>query len=65
MASLGEFARACEPFLARPETLELDLSGLIYVDEQSALELRRAADRQVRITGCSAFIRELLRERKP
>lgn len=64
-ASLAELARACEPFQSRPETLELDASGVVYLDEPAILALQRAAHRHVRISGCSPFISELLRERKP
>jgi anti-anti-sigma regulatory factor len=44
------------------ERLELDLDGLTFADTEGLDALRQLADRGIRLSNCSPFIGELIRE---
>jgi hypothetical protein len=61
-AWVGELQEACR--LARAEGchLELDLSGLLFVDVPGTIALRELVRQGVRISTTSPFVGELLKE---
>jgi RNA polymerase sigma-70 factor (ECF subfamily) len=54
---------ACEAVLTQQRSLQLDVSGLQFVDPTGVALLRGLERRGNRLQGCSGFMNELLRER--
>jgi ABC-type transporter Mla MlaB component len=59
-----ELERAAATCLEKSPSLELDLSGVSYVDAAGAKLLARLAARNVALRGHSAFVAELLGRRR-
>ncbi len=60
--SAHELRAACEAALAEHDALELDVSGLRFVDATGVALLHDLGARGIRLAGCSGFIAELLRD---
>jgi len=56
---------ACETVLIEQGALQLDVSGLQFVDPSGVSLLRDLSRRRARLGRCSGFLTELLREREP
>jgi RNA polymerase sigma-70 factor (ECF subfamily) len=61
--TVEELRMACESVLTRQGSLELDASGLMFVDPTGVTLLRGLERRGARLAGCSPFVGELLRDR--
>jgi len=61
--STEELRMACETILTERGALQLDVSGLQFVDPSGVSLLRDLSRRGARLGGCSGFLTELLRER--
>lgn len=57
-----ELRMACDAILAEEATLQLDVSGLQFVDQAGVGLLRRLERRGTRLAGCSGFVAESLRD---
>ncbi|HYV55911.1 MAG TPA: sigma-70 family RNA polymerase sigma factor [Candidatus Nitrosopolaris sp.] len=62
--STEELRMACETVLSEQGALQLDVSGLQFVDPSGVALLRDLSRRGARLGGCSGFLTELLRERE-
>jgi len=58
-----ELGMACEAVLTKQGSLELDVSGLMFVDPAGVALLHGLERRGTRLAGCSPFVGELLRDR--
>src|SRR5262245_28595939 len=61
--TVEELRRACEAVLTGQRSLQLDVSGLQFVDSTGIALLDGLAKRGNHLGGCSGFINELLRDR--
>ena len=61
--TVEELRMACEAVLTEQRSLQLDLSGLQFVDPTGVALLQSLGRRGTRLEGCSGFITELLRAR--
>ncbi len=61
--TVEELRMACEAVLTEQRSLQLDVSGLQFVDPTGVALLHGLERRGSRLGGCSGFINELLRER--
>ena len=61
--TVEELRMACETVLTEDGALQLDVSGLQFVDPTGVALLRGLTGRGTRLGGCSGFLTELLRER--
>lgn len=59
---VGELRETCQQAQAAFGDLQLDLSGLSFVDPQGTLALRELMRQGIRVTTTSPFIGELLKE---
>jgi RNA polymerase sigma-70 factor, ECF subfamily len=62
--TVEELRMACEAVLTEQRSLQLDVSGLKFVDPTGVALLHGLERRGSRLEGCSGFINELLRERE-
>src|SRR5215470_8608784 len=60
--TVEELRMACEAVLAEQGSLQLDVSGLQFVDPTGVTLLRGLEQQGTRLGGCSGFVRELLRD---
>lgn len=58
---LDELGRACQPEPDSPFRLQLDLSGVSFVDGAGAQLLRNLLAKGAQVTNCSPFVAELLK----
>jgi anti-anti-sigma regulatory factor len=56
-----ELRRACEPILARGDSLAVDLTEVSFVDQAGVELLRYLRSREAVLSNCSGFITELLK----
>lgn len=56
-----ELRRACEPILARGDSLAVDLSEVSFVDQAGVELLRWLRGREAVLSNCSGFVAELLK----
>jgi len=61
--TVEELRMACDSVLTRQGSLELDVSGLMFVDPAGVALLHGLEQRGTRLGGCSPFVGELLRDR--
>ncbi len=61
----AELQTACDAVLATHGALRLDVAGVRFVDQTGVELLRGLEDRGASLGGCSAFVRELLRNGPP
>lgn len=61
--TVEELRMACETVLAEQRPLQLDVSGLRFVDPAGVALLHGLQKRGGRLRGCSGFVNELLRDR--
>ena len=59
---IGTLERECHGWLEGGKTIDLDLSGVTFIDTQGVASVRTLLTRNVRITRCSALIQSLLHE---
>jgi anti-anti-sigma regulatory factor len=59
---LEEVRRCCDRVMATDRRLSLDLTNVSFVDRDAIVLFRELKDREVRITNCSPFVAEQLRE---
>jgi RNA polymerase sigma-70 factor (ECF subfamily) len=55
-----ELRMACDPVLEAQRSLELDVSGVKFVDDAGVAVLHALEQRGTRLAGCSGFVREML-----
>ena len=60
--SINSLIAACDLHTATSASLTLDLAGVTYIDDRGVAAVRALRQRQVRVRGCSPFVRELLKE---
>jgi ABC-type transporter Mla MlaB component len=60
--SIETLALACRAPLARGRAVRVDLSGVAFVDPAAVSVLRALVREGIRLVGCSALVRHLLRE---
>ena len=58
----NELREECEMWLAKGRKAVLDLSGIIFIDEQGIEILKTMKQNGVNLIGCSLFLSELLEE---
>src|SRR5262245_43569772 len=61
--NVEELRMACTAFVGDHGSVALDVSGLRFVDQTGVAMLHDLEQQGARITGCSGFVRELLRDR--
>ncbi len=59
---IATLERECGGLLERGKAIDLDFSGVRFVDAQGVAMLKNLLTRNVRITGCSDLIQSLLYE---
>jgi ABC-type transporter Mla MlaB component len=59
---VDELRRACDRALGTHGALTLDLGGVGFIDRAGLSLFRALQDRPVRVTNCSPFVAEQLRE---
>ncbi|HWQ34961.1 MAG TPA: STAS domain-containing protein [Blastocatellia bacterium] len=59
---VAEVQKICEQYLAEGRRLVLDLAEMLFVDRSGVALLRELMRREVRLTRCSPFLTEQLRE---
>jgi RNA polymerase sigma-70 factor (ECF subfamily) len=57
-----ELRMACEAVLTKNLSLQLDVSGVQFVDPAGVALLRHLEERGTRLAGCSGFVDQMLRE---
>lgn len=57
---VDELRKTCEENLSNRKQIVLDVSMVSFVDEQGVGMLQSLAHRNVKLTGCSLFLSELL-----
>jgi anti-anti-sigma regulatory factor len=57
---VDEFSKECETALAGGHRIILDLSRVLFADEQGIDTLNRLIGERIELTGCSLFLSELL-----
>lgn len=57
---LPELARVIEPILTQGTALQLDLSGLRFVDAAGLAAIQELIGRGVKLSDCSAYVATLL-----
>ena len=57
---IAALERECEGWLERDTAIDLDFSGVTYIDTQGVAVVKNLLTRSVRIVRCSALIQSLL-----